>query len=110
MAVWGLDERADERERGITMTVSITYFSTMLFYYSPGHKYFTPKKLCLGVLLSEVDDDGRTFDYRLLVDETLDEVKRGVRFEERAFVVDVDKNGDGGNWKGTIFRCNDGRF
>ncbi|KAH0931690.1 hypothetical protein HID58_008807, partial [Brassica napus] len=49
-------------------------------------------------LLSEVDDDGRPFDYRPLVDETLDEVKRGgthVRFEERAFVVDVDKKRDG---------------
>ncbi|KAF3597110.1 hypothetical protein DY000_02023086 [Brassica cretica] len=32
VAVWGLDERADERERGITMTVSVAYFSTMLFY------------------------------------------------------------------------------
>ncbi|KAF8085423.1 hypothetical protein N665_0667s0020 [Sinapis alba] len=48
-------------------------------------------------LLSEVDDDGRPFDYRPLVDETLDEVKRDtqVRFEERAFVVDLDKRGDG---------------
>uniref|UniRef100_A0A1J3FAA1 Uncharacterized protein n=1 Tax=Noccaea caerulescens TaxID=107243 RepID=A0A1J3FAA1_NOCCA len=46
--------------------------------------------------LSEVEDYGRPFDYRPLVDETLDEVKRDthVRFEERAFVLDLEKRED----------------
>ncbi|AED92484.1 unnamed protein product [Arabidopsis thaliana] len=45
---------------------------------------------------SEVEDDGRPFDYRPLVDETLDEIKRDthVRFEEKAFILDVEKKGD----------------
>ncbi|EFH70195.1 hypothetical protein ARALYDRAFT_473745 [Arabidopsis lyrata subsp. lyrata] len=47
-------------------------------------------------LLSEVEDNGRPFDYRPLVDETLDEIKRDpqVRFEEIAFILDVDKMGE----------------
>ncbi|XP_010492769.1 PREDICTED: uncharacterized protein LOC104770113 isoform X2 [Camelina sativa] len=47
-------------------------------------------------LLSEVEDDVRPFDYRPLVDETLDEVKRDtqVRFEEKAFILELDKRGE----------------
>ncbi|CAN8300415.1 unnamed protein product [Cochlearia groenlandica] len=39
--------------------------------------------------MSEVDEDGGSFDYRPLVDETLDEIKQDthVRFEEEAFVL-----------------------
>ncbi|CAA7059393.1 unnamed protein product [Microthlaspi erraticum] len=48
------------------------------------------ERLLVESQLSEVEDYGRPFDYRPLVDETLDEVKRDthVRFEERAFVLD----------------------
>ncbi|CAL9217674.1 unnamed protein product [Arabidopsis halleri] len=47
-------------------------------------------------LLSEVEDNGRPFDYRPLVDETLDEIKRDpqVRFEEKAFILDAEKMGE----------------
>ncbi|KAL0887664.1 hypothetical protein Bca101_011647 [Brassica carinata] len=41
--------------------------------------------------LSEVKEDTQTFDYKPLVDETLTDV----RFEERAFVLDLEKRGDG---------------
>ncbi|KAL1195518.1 hypothetical protein V5N11_030785 [Cardamine amara subsp. amara] len=46
--------------------------------------------------LSEVEDESRSFDYRPLVDETLDEVKRDtqVRFEDKAFVVELEKRGE----------------
>lgn len=46
--------------------------------------------------LSEVEDDVRPFDYRPLVDETLDEIKRDtqVRFEEKAFILELEKRGE----------------
>ncbi|KAK3009114.1 hypothetical protein RJ639_014910 [Escallonia herrerae] len=43
---WALDESAEERERGITMTVAVAYFDSNNYHVvlldSPGHKDFVP--------------------------------------------------------------------
>ncbi|XP_038898328.1 HBS1-like protein isoform X2 [Benincasa hispida] len=43
---WALDESAEERERGITMTVGVAYFDSKRYHVvvldSPGHKDFVP--------------------------------------------------------------------
>ncbi|GKV37830.1 hypothetical protein SLEP1_g45805 [Rubroshorea leprosula] len=43
---WALDESAEERERGITMTVAVAYFDSkrynVVILDSPGHKDFVP--------------------------------------------------------------------
>ncbi|KAK3009534.1 hypothetical protein RJ639_014634 [Escallonia herrerae] len=43
---WALDESAEERERGITMTVAVAYFDSnnyrVVLLDSPGHKDFVP--------------------------------------------------------------------
>ncbi|KAJ3689268.1 hypothetical protein LUZ61_018432 [Rhynchospora tenuis] len=43
---WAMDESSDERERGVTMTVSVKYFDSKNYHVvlldSPGHKDFVP--------------------------------------------------------------------
>ncbi|KAJ4773731.1 Elongation factor 1-alpha [Rhynchospora pubera] len=43
---WAVDESSDERERGVTMTVSVKYFDSKNYHVvlldSPGHKDFVP--------------------------------------------------------------------
>nr|QIG55752.1 elongation factor 1a [Chrysanthemum x morifolium] len=43
---WAMDESAEERERGVTMTVAVAYFSSNKYHVvvldSPGHRDFVP--------------------------------------------------------------------
>jgi translation elongation factor EF-1alpha len=43
---WAMDESSDERERGVTMMVSVKYFDSKNYHVvlldSPGHKDFVP--------------------------------------------------------------------
>ena len=54
---WAMDESADERARGITMTVGVAYFDTknyqVVLLDSPGHKDFVPNMIS-GVTQSEI--------------------------------------------------------